>query len=229
MTPFESRFVPYQRPFSRRFFLSRFFLHSCFALFLGWTACGHAVPLTEPGVSVAPTSKRSQPASQELETYAVLPQPSADFVCPRATRSSAIECFLGAVEHLYTVCRQVKSIELLEFGFDQAEEGPNGLKSEFCRRKQKVSLPPYLDAAQREAQVMSSCEAAYILSDLYMVWNTAMIGLRLRPNETEAEYQQRTATPYLTFIAYRQRIHNALTDAYQQPIQNCPLPAVLAP
>ncbi|MDR0250642.1 MAG: hypothetical protein LBI35_04955 [Burkholderiales bacterium] len=207
----------------------RLSLFLCFALLSGWAACGLTVPLTWPNVPSAPTLKSPPSASQETEPYAVSAQPSADFVCPHDTRISAITCFLGAVEHLYTVCRQVKSIELLEFGFDQAEEGPNNLKSEFCRRKQKASLPSYLNAAQREAQVMSSCEAAYILNDLYVVWSTAMISLRLRPNETEAEYQQRIAAPYLTFIAYRQRIHDALTNAYQQPIQNCPLPAVLTP
>ncbi|MDR2244817.1 MAG: hypothetical protein LBE15_05355 [Burkholderiales bacterium] len=213
LQPSESPFVPYS-----------FSLYACFALFFGWMACGQAAPLAEQDIPAIPASQ--QPASQEI---AVSAQPSADFVCPNDARISAIGCFLGAVEHLYTVCRQVKSIELLEFGFDQAEEGPNSLKSEFCRRKQKASLPTYLEAAQREAQVMSSCEAVYILNDLYTVWSAAMTGLRLRPSEAEAEYQQRIALPYLSFSAYRQRIHDALTNAYQQPIQNCPLPATFKP
>ncbi|MCL2297278.1 MAG: hypothetical protein FWC38_08890 [Proteobacteria bacterium] len=208
---FESLFVQHRH--SRRF-SRRLLLPLCFALFYGWVGCAHAV---------------SPPDSQASEPYAVSAQPSADFVCPRDSKISAIACFLNAVEHLYTVCRQVKSIELIEFGFAQAEEGPNSLKSEFCRRKQKASLPAYLNAAQREAQVMSSCDAVYILNDLYTVWSAAMIGLRLRPNETEAEYQQRIAAPYLSFSAYRQRIHDALADAYQQPIQNCPLPVAYQP
>jgi hypothetical protein len=217
----------FESPFVQHCLSLRVSLYLCFALFSGWAACTLAAPPTEPDVPVTPTSQ--QPTSQEAEHIVVSAQPSADFVCPRDTRISAIGCFLSAVEHLYTVCRQVKSIELLEFGFDQAEKGPNGLKSEFCRRKQKASLPSYLEAAQREAQVMSSCDAVYILNDLYTVWSAAMIGLRLRPSETEAEYQQRIAVPYLSFSAYRQRIHDALADAYQQPIQNCPLPAAFTP
>ncbi|MDR2173546.1 MAG: hypothetical protein LBE32_05015 [Burkholderiales bacterium] len=224
LSHFESPFV--HHPLSPCISL-RVSLYLCFALFPGWAACTPAAPPTELDVPVAPISQQS--ASQEAEQVAVSAQPSADFVCPHASKISAIGCFLAAVEHLYTVCRQVKSIELLEFGFDQAEEEPNSLKSEFCRRKQKASLPSYLEAAQREAQVMSSCDAVYILNDLYTVWDAAMTGLRLRPSETEAEYQRRIAGPYLSFSAYRQRIHDALTDAYQQPIQNCPLPAAFTP
>ncbi|MDR2711442.1 MAG: hypothetical protein LBB65_09035 [Burkholderiales bacterium] len=222
------------RIFSTRFLLTRIFLSACFAFFSGWAAFSQAVPLTEPldepetavpapalSPSKSPPSKSS--ASKESEPSSPFVQPSADFVCPHANKVSAIECFLDGVEHFYTVCRQVKAIELLEFGFDHAEEGANGLKSEFCRRKQKASLPPYLDAALHEAQAMSSCEAARALDDLYVVWNAAMTGLRQYPGDTEAEYRQRIAVPYSAFAAYRQQIRDTLTAAAnQQPAQSCP-------
>jgi hypothetical protein len=205
-------------------------------LFSGWTACAFAVPLTDPEVPVTLTApspaagNTAQPASQKPGQYDTLAQPSAAFVCPRhAAEASAIECFLEAVEHLYTVCRQVKSIELLEFGFANAEEGLNGLKSEFCRRKQKTSLPQYFDAALREAQAMSSCEAARTLNDLYMIWSATMVGLRPYLNETEADYQQRIAVPYLAFAAYRQQVREALANAGQWPVQHCPSLVVFTP
>ncbi len=227
--------------------------------FSGWAACAYAIPPTEPEAPVTlasntaakntaktgaktakgaakpaslPAAAASKPplsASQKLEQHDILAQPSADFVCPRATKAGATECFLNAVEHLYTVCRQVKAIELLEFGFAKAEEGPNGFKSEFCRRKQKASMPSYFDAALREVRAMSSCEAARTLNDLYAVWDTTMAGLRQHPNETEAEYKERIAVPYLAFAAYRQQVRDALASAGQRPVQNCPTLATFKP
>ncbi|MDR2017060.1 MAG: hypothetical protein LBP90_05590 [Burkholderiales bacterium] len=224
----------------------RLFLYVCLVLFSGWTTCGYAILLKATEVPTAqdsntvtigntdkPAASSPEPpssASQKPEQHNILTQPSADFVCPRAAaKASAIECFLDAVEHLYTVCRQVKAIELLEFGFDQAEKGANGLKSEFCRRKQKASLPHYFEAALREAQAMSSCEAARLLNDLYIVWATTIAGLRQSPNETEAEYQQRITVPYPAFAAYRQHVRDALVGAGQGPVQSCPSLATFKP
>jgi hypothetical protein len=223
----------------------RLFLYACLVFFSGWTTYGHAILLKAPEVPTTQdsntvttgntdrpmaSSPESPPASQKPEQHDILVQPSAAFVCPHAAaKASAIECFLDAVEHLYTVCRQVKAIELLEFGFDQAEKGANGLKSEFCRRKQKASLPFYYDAALREAKAMSSCDTARLLNDLYLVWNTTMAGLRQPPNETEAEYQQRIAVPYPAFAAYRQHVRDALVGAGQGPVQSCPSLATFTP
>lgn len=204
---------------SSRFFY-RFLLPAFLAFFSGWAACGHAVPLTDPEAPPAVT-----PESTPLpESDYILAQPSAEYVCPHASRISAIGCFLDAVDHLYTVCRQVKAIELLEFGFARGEQGANGLKSAYCRGKQKITLPPYFEAAQREALAMSSCEAVVGLNDLYIVWSTAMAGLRQQPNETEDDYRRRIAVPYPAFAAYSQHIREALAANPIQrplPIQNC--------
>ncbi|MCL2871583.1 MAG: hypothetical protein FWF41_01135 [Betaproteobacteria bacterium] len=207
-------------------FFDRFFLSAFLVIASGWATCGYAVPLTDPDIPVA-----SAPKPKALpESDYVLAQPSAEFVCPHTSRISAIGCFLDAVDHLYTVCRQVKAIELLEFGFASGEQGANGLKSAYCRGKQKITLPPYFEAAQREAQAKSSCEAMVALNDLYMVWNTAMAGLRQQPNETEDDYRQRIAAPYSAFAAYSQQIREALTvDASQRPVQSCPDVTVFQP
>ena len=45
------------------------------------------------------------------------PKPDT-YLCPNAT-GGAVDCFLHAVEHLYTMCRQVKSIEIIEFGCEK--------------------------------------------------------------------------------------------------------------
>ncbi|MCL2310216.1 MAG: hypothetical protein FWC42_08085 [Proteobacteria bacterium] len=209
----------------------RFPLYVCLAFFLGGIAWSRAVPLTDPEIPTVSASKSPQSVSQDSEPHDVLPQPSADFVCPHPSKIGAIECFLDAVEHLYTVCRQVKSIEQIEFGFDKAEEGTNNLKSEFCRRKQKASLPSYFEAALREAQVMSSCEAAFVLNDLYVVWSVAIAGFRQYSNETEAEYRLRIAAPYSAFAAYSQQVRDALAadPGQQRPVQDCPNLTVFKP
>jgi hypothetical protein len=77
------------------------------------------------------------------------PKPET-YLCPHAT-GGAVDCFLHAVEHLYTMCRQVKSIEIIEFGYEQAEQGVNGAKSEYCVDKHKLSIARPYQAALREA------------------------------------------------------------------------------
>ena len=77
--------------------------------------------------------------------------PGRDLPLPGRRRSTAIDCFLNAVEHLYTMCRQVKSIEIIEFGYEKADEGVNGAKSEYCVDKHKQSIARPYQAALREA------------------------------------------------------------------------------
>ncbi len=62
-----------------------------------------------------------------------------------------MDCFLEAVEHLYTMCRVVKSIEIIEFGYDKADEGTNGAKTQYCIDKHKASIARPFQAALREA------------------------------------------------------------------------------
>src|SRR5687767_3025869 len=71
------------------------------------------------------------------------PKPES-YVCPDAFGGHAIACFLNAVEHLYTMCRQIKSIEIIEFGYEKSEDGVNGAKTSYCVDKQKASMAkPY--------------------------------------------------------------------------------------
>ncbi len=64
-------------------------------------------------------------------------QPGSNYICPN-NADSGLDCYLDAVVHLYTMCRHVKSIEIIEFGLPEAQEGVNGAKSEYCVDKQKV-------------------------------------------------------------------------------------------
>jgi len=41
--------------------------------------------------------------------------------------------------HLYTMCRHVKSIEIIEFGYEKSTDGFNGAKSEYCMIKAEDS------------------------------------------------------------------------------------------
>ena len=36
------------------------------------------------------------------------------------------------------MCRNVKSIEVIEFGYEKSQEGVNGAKSDYCVDKQKA-------------------------------------------------------------------------------------------
>ena len=75
----------------------------------------------------------------------------------RPTRTSArirpavrVDCYLDAVAHLYTMCRNVKSIEIIEFGYEKSTEGTNGAKTEYCVDKHRLSMTrPYQAALQR--------------------------------------------------------------------------------
>ena len=79
------------------------------------------------------------------------PAPKPDtYLCPHAT-GGAVDCFLHAVEHLYTMCRQVKSIEIIEFGYEKSAEGTNGAKSEYCVDKHRLSITRPYQSALREA------------------------------------------------------------------------------
>jgi hypothetical protein len=68
-----------------------------------------------------------------------VPKPDT-YICPNATGTGAVDCFLDAVDHLYTMCRHVKSIEIIEFGYEKSESGVNGAKSEYCVDKQKINI-----------------------------------------------------------------------------------------
>jgi hypothetical protein len=123
------------------------------------------------------------------------PKPDT-YLCPDAT-GGAVDCFLRAVEHLYTMCRQVKSIEIIEFGYEKSDEGVNGAKSEYCVDKHKVSMTRPYQAALREATPRPS--AVDNLRNLYDLWLKALADLKWKPGESDDQYKERIAKPYDAF------------------------------
>ena len=122
------------------------------------------------------------------------PAPKPDtYLCPNAT-GGAVDCFLDAVEHLYTMCRQVKSIEIIEFGYEKSDEGVNGAKSEYCVDKHRLSMTRPYQAALREAT--GSRAAVDGLRALHDLWLKALAELKWKPGESDDEYKARIAKPY---------------------------------
>jgi hypothetical protein len=136
------------------------------------------------------------------------------YICPNAT-GDAIECYLDAVPHLYTMCRQVKSIEIIEFGYERAQEGVNGAKSEYCVDKHKRSIARHFHAAMRAAT--KSRAATESLRALQEFWQKSLAELTWRPQESDDDYKARIARPYDEFRARAEAVRTALTAARQPP------------
>ena len=100
-------------------------------------------------VSPFASPRWSRPAAfaQKRATPRRSPTPTS----ARTRTGGAVDCYLDAVEHLYTMCRHVKSIEIIEFGYEKSDEGVNGAKSEYCVDKHKLSMTRPYQAALREA------------------------------------------------------------------------------
>lgn len=123
------------------------------------------------------------------------PKPDT-YLCPNAS-GAGVDCFLDAVNHLYTMCRQVKSIEIIEFGYEKSTDGVNGAKSEYCVDKHRQSMMRPLQSALREAA--GSRAAIDALRALHDLWLSALGELRWKPGENDDEYKERVAKPYETF------------------------------
>jgi hypothetical protein len=136
------------------------------------------------------------------------PKPET-YLCPHAT-GGAIDCFLHAVEHLYTMCRQVKSIEIIEFGYENAEQGVNGAKSEYCVDKHRLSMTRPYQAALREATPNRSVVDS--LRALHDLWLKALAELKWRPGEDDAAYKARVARPYDDFRDRAGAVRASLPD-----------------
>ena len=136
------------------------------------------------------------------------------YICPNATGTKAIDCFLNAVEHLYTMCRQVKSIEIIEFGYEKSDEGVNGAKSEYCVDKHKLSMTRPYQAALREAT--GARAAVDRLRGLYDSWLKSLHDLKWKPGESDAGYKERIALPYTAFTEQGTAVRVALDDAAAQ-------------
>ncbi len=138
--------------------------------------------------------------------------PKADtYICPNSAGAGAVDCFLNAVEHLYTMCRQVKSIEIIEFGYDKSDEGVNGAKSEYCVDKHKVSMTRPYQAALREAT--GSRSAVDGLRALHELWLKALAELKWKPGESDDQYKARVGTPYAVFRESAGAVRTALASS----------------
>jgi hypothetical protein len=123
--------------------------------------------------------------------------PEHNYVCPHADGKPPLDCYLDAVRHLYTMCRNVKSIEIIEFGYEKATEGTNGAKSESCLEKQKQNIEkPYRAALREVAKSQPTVEA---LRHLQQTWLTAMNELKWHPGESDSDYKARVEKPYEAF------------------------------
>ncbi|MCC7325224.1 MAG: hypothetical protein IT521_00275 [Burkholderiales bacterium] len=115
------------------------------------------------------------------------------YVCPN-NEASGLDCYLDAVVHLYTMCRHVKSIEIIEFGYVKAQQGVNGAKSEYCVDKQRINITRPYQAALREATGWQ--EAVEDLRTLQQFWLAAMADLHWRAGEPGDVYEDRVNKVY---------------------------------
>ena len=74
------------------------------------------------------------------------------YICPTMHKGSGTDCFLEAIPQTYTMCRHIKSIEVIEFGLVGAQEGVNGAKTESCIDKHKLSMARPYQAALVQAE-----------------------------------------------------------------------------
>ena len=119
-------------------------------------------------------------------------EPGSVYICPNES-STGVNCYLDAVVHLYTMCRHVKSIEIIEFGYAKAQEGVNGAKSEYCVDKQKINITRPYQAALRESSGFR--DAVEHLRELQQFWLDAMNNLRWK-GETAQDYEDRVNKVY---------------------------------
>ena len=141
-------------------------------------------------------------------------QPGSNYICPN-NADTGLDCYLDAVRHLYTMCRHIKSIEVIEFGYEKAQEGVNGAKSEYCIDKQKINITRPYQAALSE--VTPSKEAINGLRTLQQLWLEALAGLTWKPGESDDDYKNRVARPYVAFVEWTEAIRKAAPAAPKAP------------
>jgi hypothetical protein len=137
------------------------------------------------------------------------PKPDT-YLCPHTTGTGAVDCFVNAVEHLYTMCRQVKSIEIIEFGYEKSDAGVNGAKSEYCVDKHKLSMTRPYQAALREAT--GSGSAVDGLRALHELWLKALAELKWKVGESADQYKARVVLPYEAFRDRASAVRTALAS-----------------
>ena len=133
------------------------------------------------------------------------------YICPTTAQGTGIECFLEAVPQTYTMCRNIKSIEIIEFGLAGAQEGVHGAKTEYCIEKHKISITRPYQAALREAA--SSKAAVAAIRKLHDYWLESLAQLTPGPAETDQGYKERVVRPYGEFNDQIRAIKTAASAA----------------
>ena len=85
------------------------------------------------------------------------------------------------------MCRHIKSIEVIEFGYEKAQQGVNGAKSSYCVDKQKINITRPYQAALIEAT--PSKDAVNGLRTLQELWLEALAGLTWQAGESDEAYK----------------------------------------
>jgi hypothetical protein len=161
---------------------------------------------------VAPLAAQTTSASYLSRPQVVggNPGPAHNYVCPNADGGPAIDCYLDAVRHLYTMCKHVKSIEIIEFGFEKSGEGTNSTKSEYCVDKQKSNIARPYQAALREANLSKPIVES--LRTLHEFWLGALASLKWQPGESDEDYGVRTGMVFPGIDEQVDAIRAALAD-----------------
>ena len=153
--------------------------------------------LTASAAAAPALAQKADPAAPKPETY----------LCPHSD-ATAIDCYLDAVDHLYTMCRNVKSIEIIEFGYEKSDEGVNGAKTAYCIDKHGITLKRVYQGAVRQAGKNKAVVDA--LHSLHEYWAGSLAGLKWVPGESDAQYKARTAEPYGIFRERAMLVRSAL-------------------
>jgi hypothetical protein len=138
------------------------------------------------------------------------PGPAHNYVCPNADGGPALDCFLDAVRHLYTMCKHVKSIEIIEFGLEKSGDGTNTTKSEYCVDKQKANIARPFQAALKEATL--SKQAIENLRALHDYWLASLAALKWQPGESDEDYGLRTGMVYPSLDEQIDQIRALVTE-----------------
>ena len=139
------------------------------------------------------------------------------YICPTKTQGSGIECFLEAIPQTYTMCRHIKSIEIIEFGLNGAQEGVNGAKTESCIEKHKLTMTRPYQAALREAA--RNKDEVTGLRKLYDTWLESLAKLMPARGESDEGYKRRVIDPYGEF---NEQIKHILSIADHPPVVAAP-------
>jgi hypothetical protein len=133
------------------------------------------------------------------------------YICPTKLQGSGLDCFLEAIPQTYTMCRHIKSIEIIEFGMTGAQEGVNGAKTEYCIDKHRLLITRPYQAALRESA--NSKDAVEGLRKLHDMWLDSLAKLIPVAGETDDVYKQRVVLPYRDFTEQTTKIRASVEAA----------------